>query len=43
MFSSKPLSLQEMANQLEVTKAAVSIRIRDLEASGLSVKKVENK
>lgn len=38
LFSSKPLSLQEMANQLEVTKAAVSIRIRDLEASGLSVK-----
>ncbi|OXS72229.1 hypothetical protein B1B04_17185 [Lysinibacillus sp. KCTC 33748] len=39
LFSSKPLSLQEMANQLGVTKAAVSIRIRDLEAGGLSVKK----
>lgn len=39
LFSSKPLSLQEMADQLEVTKAAVSIRIRDLEAGGLSVKK----
>ncbi|GIN86368.1 hypothetical protein J6TS2_27540 [Heyndrickxia sporothermodurans] len=39
LFSSKPLSLQEMADQLEVTKAAVSIRIRELEAGGLSVKK----
>ena len=39
LFSSKPLSLQEMADQLEVTKAAVSIRIRELEAGGLAVKK----
>ncbi|MDQ0174882.1 GbsR/MarR family transcriptional regulator [Bacillus chungangensis] len=38
LFSPKPLSLQEMADQLGVTKAAVSIRIRELEKSGLSMK-----
>lgn len=38
MFSPKPLSLQEMADQLGVTKAAVSIRVKELESSGLTVK-----
>lgn len=38
LFSEKPLSLQEMADQLGVTKAAVSIRIRALERMGLCVK-----
>jgi DNA-binding transcriptional regulator GbsR (MarR family) len=38
LFSKKPLGLQEMADQLGVTKAAVSIRIRALERMGLCVK-----
>jgi len=38
LFSDKPLSLQEMADRLGVTKAAVSIRIRALERMGLCEK-----
>lgn len=38
LFSARPLGLQEMADQLGVTKAAVSIRIRMLEGMGLCVK-----
>ncbi|UFJ43036.1 MarR family transcriptional regulator [Brevibacillus humidisoli] len=33
-FSARPLSLQEMAEHLGVTKAAVSVRIRALEEQG---------
>ncbi|MBO8163569.1 MAG: MarR family transcriptional regulator [Brevibacillus sp.] len=38
VFSTKPLSLNEMAEQLGVTKAAVSVRIRALEQQGLCIK-----
>jgi DNA-binding transcriptional regulator GbsR (MarR family) len=38
MFSTKPLSLQEMAEQLGVTKAAISLRIRILEEQGMCYK-----
>ncbi len=38
MFSTQPLSLQEMAEQLGVTKAAVSQRIRILEEQGMCYK-----
>ncbi|RAL26275.1 GbsR/MarR family transcriptional regulator [Thermoflavimicrobium daqui] len=38
LFSIKPLSLQEMADKLEVSKAAVSVRIRELEKAGMCIK-----
>ncbi len=38
LFSEKPLGLQEMADELGVTKAAVSVRIRALERLGLCEK-----
>lgn len=38
LFSSEPLSLQEMADRLQVTKAAVSVQVRTLEQHGLCFK-----
>jgi len=35
LFSPKPLSLQEMADQLSVTKAAISVQVRTLETNAL--------
>jgi len=38
LFATQPLSLQEMAEQLEVTKAAVSVHIRTMERNDLCSK-----
>jgi DNA-binding transcriptional regulator GbsR (MarR family) len=38
LFAPEPLSLQHMAEQLGVTKAAVSIQVRSLEKSGMCFK-----
>jgi DNA-binding transcriptional regulator GbsR (MarR family) len=35
LFSPSPLGLQEMADQLGVTKAAISVQVRALESGGL--------
>lgn len=42
LFSSEPVSLQEMAERLQVTKAAVSIQVRTLEQQGLCFKLARN-
>ncbi|MGG2199433.1 MULTISPECIES: GbsR/MarR family transcriptional regulator [Paenibacillus] len=38
LFASEPVSLQEMADQLGVTKAAVSVQVRTLEKNALCTK-----
>lgn len=38
LFAPEPLSLQEMADQLGVTKAAVSVQVRTLEKNALCTK-----
>ncbi|MBO8173120.1 MAG: MarR family transcriptional regulator [Bacillaceae bacterium] len=38
LFSSDPMSLQDLADQLEVSKAAVSVQVRSLHQTGLCQK-----
>lgn len=42
LFAPEPIGLQEMADQLGVTKAAVSVQVRTLEKCGLCFKLARN-